>query len=70
MAADISTPVLKDKLTVNGNVVWKTSGAKITSTPHTVKPYEALGWTGKPYGIYALHNWTLSETAGYIGFGK
>jgi len=41
---------------------WKTGGAKIHSTLHTVEPFKNFGWTGKTVGAYAIHNWTLSET--------
>lgn len=51
---------LKPQTTFN----WKTGGAKIHSTLHTVKPYELFGWTGKTFGMFAIHNWQLTETNG------
>ena len=39
-------------------------GAKILSTLHTVNLYKELGWTGSSLGIYAIHNWTLTEENG------
>lgn len=51
---------LKPEITFN----WKTGGAKITSTIHTVEPFKNFGWTGKTFGMYAIHNWTLIETEG------
>lgn len=43
---------------------WKTGGAKIHSTLHTVEPFKNFGWTGKALGAFAIHNWTLKETNG------
>ncbi|QMU28031.1 SRPBCC family protein [Adhaeribacter radiodurans] len=40
---------------------WKTGGMKIHSKLHTVSPYKFFGWTGKVYGIYAIHNWVLTD---------
>lgn len=28
---------------------------------HTVEAYKFLGWTGTSFGMYAVHNWTLTE---------
>jgi hypothetical protein len=43
---------------------WKTGGAKIRSTLHTVDPHQCFGWTGRAFGVFAVHNWTISETGG------
>ena len=43
---------------------WKTGGAKIHSTLHTFEPFKNFGWTGKTFGMFAIHNWTLNETNG------
>jgi uncharacterized protein YndB with AHSA1/START domain len=43
---------------------WKTGGAKIQSQIHTVNPFRQFGWTGKAMGMYAIHNWELSEENG------
>jgi len=61
---DITEPKLKGPLQVNTTFVWKTGGAKIHSTLHTVDPYSNFGWTGKTFGMYAIHNWTLTENNG------
>jgi uncharacterized protein YndB with AHSA1/START domain len=53
------------KAKINGEVKpgttfdWKTGGAGIHSTLHTVNRFNALGWTGKTFGASAIHNWTL-----------
>ena len=61
---DIKSPKLKGQLQPNSTFVWKTGGAKVHSTLHTVEPYKQFGWTGKTYGMYAIHNWTFSESNG------
>lgn len=66
--ADWQTDINKAKL--NGDLIpgatfnWKTGGAKIHSTLHTVEPFKDFGWTGKTFGMFAIHNWTISETNG------
>ncbi len=53
----VSTAKLNGPLEPGTTFVWKTGGMKIHSTLHTVQLYTAFGWTGKVYGIYAVHNW-------------
>jgi uncharacterized protein YndB with AHSA1/START domain len=62
---DISKPSLRQPLKPGSTFVWKTGGATITSTLHTVQPASAFGWTGKTLGIFAIHNWQLSELNGH-----
>jgi uncharacterized protein YndB with AHSA1/START domain len=61
---DISKSKLNDSLQVNSTFEWKTGGAKIHSTLHTVEPFTRLGWTGRTMGMYAIHNWTLTDNDG------
>ena len=61
---EITKPRLTGTLSEQAKFVWKTGGAKIHSTLHTVKPYEAFGWTGNTFGMYAIHNWTLTDQNG------
>jgi uncharacterized protein YndB with AHSA1/START domain len=61
---DISSPKLNGELKENTTFDWKTGGAKIHSTLHTVEPSKHFGWTGKTFGMYAIHNWKLTETNG------
>ncbi|MBI3218957.1 MAG: SRPBCC family protein [Bacteroidetes bacterium] len=58
---EISKPKLNGKLEANTTFKWKTGGAKIFSTLHTVVPHRQFGWTGKTFGMYAIHNWTLHQ---------
>ena len=61
---DIIKPKLNGELKPETTFDWKTGGAKIHSTLHTVEPYKNFGWTGKTFGMFAIHNWTLIETNG------
>ena len=61
---DISKPKLNGELKPNTKFEWKTGGAKIRSTLHTVEPFKNFGWTGKTFGMFAIHNWKLTDTNG------
>ena len=58
---DISRPKLNGALQPATIFTWKTGGAAIESTLHTVEPYQQFGWTGKTFGMLAIHNWTLVQ---------
>lgn len=61
---DISKPKLNGELRPTTTFDWKIGGAKIHSTLHTVDRNRQFGWTGKTFGMFAIHNWTLTETNG------
>ena len=61
---EITKPRLTGTLSEQAKFVWKTGGVKIHSALHTVKPYDAFGWTGNTFGMYAIHNWTLTDQNG------
>ena len=61
---DISKPKLNGELRPETTFDWKSGGAKIHSILHTVEPFKNFGWTGKTFGMFAIHNWTLIETNG------
>lgn len=63
---DISKPNLNGPLQAGTSFDWKTGGAKIRSMLHTVDPHYRFGWTGKTFGMYAIHNWMLEEKNGQI----
>lgn len=56
---DIKKPHLLGQLQEGAVFTWHTGGAKIRSVLHTVKPGVELGWTGKTYGMFAIHNWSF-----------
>lgn len=57
---DVKRPQLNGGLQPGTTFDWKSNGAGIHSTLHTVAPAHELGWTGKSLGVYAIHNWTLT----------
>ena len=59
---EIVNPKLNGELKPTTTFDWKTGGAKIHSKLHTVEPFKYFGWTGKTFGMLAIHNWTLTET--------
>jgi len=58
---DIISAKLNGELKPQTTFDWKTGGVKIHSTLHTVEPYNLLGWTGKAFGTFAVHNWKITE---------
>jgi len=61
---DISKPKLNGMLKPETTFVWKSGGAKIHSILHTVKAHSQFGWTGKSFGMFAIHNWSLTDVDG------
>ncbi len=61
---DIRNSKLRGELTPGTLFDWKSGGVAIHSTLHTVDPFHSFGWTGKSFGIFAIHNWTLSAVGG------
>lgn len=61
---DIVKANLKNEFREGAVFVWKTGGVTIKSTIHTVVPERYFGWTGKTFGLFAIHNWTLEEHDG------
>lgn len=61
---DISKSFLHGDLKPGRTFNWKSGGATILSTIHTVEPFSYFGWTGKAVGLFAVHNWILMETSG------
>ena len=61
---DIRKPKLNGELKPETTFDWQTGGVSIHSTLHTVEPYQEFGWTGKTFGLFAIHNWKLTEKEG------
>ncbi len=61
---EISNSKLNGELKPETTFDWKTGGAKIHSALHTVEPFRQFGWTGKTFGMLAIHNWTLTQING------
>ncbi len=58
---DISQSKLHGELKPETAFDWKSGSAKIRSVIHTVNASSQFGWTGKSFGMLAIHNWTLTE---------
>lgn len=63
---DIVSAKLNGKLNLDSTFSWKSGGVKIKSAIHTIEPFENLGWTGKTFGLFAIHNWELDTVNGKI----
>jgi uncharacterized protein YndB with AHSA1/START domain len=61
---NIKQPRLNGPLQPGTTFDWKSGGAGIHSTLHTVAPAHEFGWTGKSFGVSAIHNWTLVPVPG------
>lgn len=61
---DVKSAKLNGELKPDTTFTWKAGGVKIVSTLHTVEPNVSIGWTGSAIGMFAIHNWHLSEHSG------
>lgn len=61
---DIKQSKLNGELEAGSTFDWSSGGAKISSTLHSVIPQKVIGWSGKAFGAYAIHNWSISEVNG------
>lgn len=56
----ITDATLHGELREGSTFKWKADGIKVNSVLHTVQPFSNLGWSGKAFGMSAIHNWTLT----------
>ncbi len=61
---DIRRAKIKGPLEPGTSFDWRTGGMHIRSTLHTVEPHLHFGWSGKSFGLLAIHNWTLRSIDG------
>jgi hypothetical protein len=62
---EVKEPVLQGAFIEGNSFDWKSSGLTIHSIIHTAIPYYQIGWHGRAFGAYAIHNWTFKEHDGY-----
>lgn len=62
--SDIKYAKLNGELKAGTTFNWNNGGNKIKSTLHTVTPFKEIGWSGKAFGSFAIHNFTLSNVNG------
>lgn len=61
---DIGSAKLNGERKAGATFDWKSGGVTIHSMLHTVEPFSYFGWTGKAFGLFAVHNWSLTEKDG------
>jgi uncharacterized protein YndB with AHSA1/START domain len=61
---DITKSKLNGQLKPSTTFDWKSSGAKIHSTIQIIDEFKYIGWTGKTFGMLAIHNWKLTAENG------
>lgn len=62
--SDIKDPKLNGPFRKGSSFDWKSGGLTIHSTLHTVLPGHKIGWSGKAFGAFAIHNWSFIENEG------
>lgn len=62
--ADVTESALQGELKEGAEFKWKAGGIRFTSQIHTMVETTMFGWTGKTFGAFAIHNWTLEERNG------
>ena len=63
--SDIQSARLNGELKPGTTFNWNNGGNKITSTLHTVTPFKEIGWSGKAFGAFAIHNFTITADNGF-----
>ena len=61
---DVRDPKLNGPFQKGSSFDWKSGGLTIHSTLHTGLPGHKIGWSGKAFGAFAIHNWTFTEHNG------
>ena len=61
---DVKDPKLNGPFRKGSSFDWKSGGLTIHSTLHTVSPNRKIGWSGKAFGAFAIHNWSFVEQNG------
>lgn len=61
---DITSVKLNGKLQAGTTFTWKSGPGTITSTLEAVKKPHLIGWSGKLFGIRAVHIWKIEPTNG------
>ncbi|GAA4160799.1 hypothetical protein GCM10022217_25430 [Chryseobacterium ginsenosidimutans] len=62
--SDVEDPKLNGPFKKGSSFDWKSGGLTIHSTLHTVQPGHKIGWSGKAFGAFAIHNWSFTEHDG------
>jgi len=63
--SDVTNPRLNGPFEKGSSFDWKSGGLTIHSTLHTAIPGQKIGWSGKAFGAFAIHNWSFINEKGY-----
>ena len=58
---DVEEPKLTGTFERANSFDWKSGGLNIHSTLHTVIPGKKIGWSGRAFGAFAIHNWNFTK---------
>ena len=61
---EVTNPKLAGPFEKGSSFDWQSGGLTIHSTLHTVVPDRQIGWSGKAFGAFAIHNWSFTESNG------
>jgi hypothetical protein len=59
---NVSRVDLRGPLGAGTAFYWKAGGATISAILQEVSPQQRIAWTGRTFGIRAVHIWTFQET--------
>jgi uncharacterized membrane protein len=62
--SNVEEPKITGAFKKGNSFDWKSGGLTIHSTLHTVIPAQKIGWSGKAFGAFAIHNWSFIESEG------
>ena len=62
--SDVKDTKLSGPFRKGSSFDWKSGGLTIHSTLHTVVSGQKIGWSGKAFGAFAIHNWSFIEYDG------
>lgn len=62
--SDIKYAKINGDLIAGTTLNWNSGGTKLKSTLHTVTPLKEIGWSGRAFGSFAIHNFTLTNVNG------
>ncbi|MBF6598304.1 MAG: SRPBCC family protein [Fermentimonas sp.] len=63
--SDIQFAKINGELKAGTTFNWNSMGTKIMSTLHTVTPLHEIGWSGRTFGAFAIHNFKITAENGY-----
>jgi len=59
----VKSSEILEPLAIGSAFVWKMNRLTFDCHVDVMTPYEHFGWTGKKFGVYAIHHFKLKETS-------